>query len=147
MIAVVSCHRGKSALQRARRRVTPGTGQPDGSGHRNRPPLLLPPICKKRNLGEEGRNFSCLPATNKLFGTGIRGEIPPACRELIGFSEGMREGVRVKRRCKRPPAWTATATARQPPPGARSCRGNPYGRWLLATWIVRSAASGRLHEA
>ena len=38
MIAVALSHRGKSALHRAKRRVTPGTGQPDGSGHRNRPP-------------------------------------------------------------------------------------------------------------
>jgi len=30
--------RGKSALQRADRRVTPGAGKPAGSGHRNIPP-------------------------------------------------------------------------------------------------------------
>jgi len=34
----------------------------------------------------------------------------------------LREPVRVKRRCKRPPAFRVTGTARQTPPGARSRR-------------------------
>jgi len=45
MTAATPGRRGKSALHRAGCRVTPGTGQPDGSGHRNRPhPLPVSPI-------------------------------------------------------------------------------------------------------
>ena len=40
----------------------------------------------------------------------------------------LREPVRVKRRCKRPPAFRVTGTARQTPPGARSRRARAGNR-------------------
>ena len=93
--------RGKSALYRARRRITSGAGKPAGLGPQKQ-----------------------TAASSLLKGEG--------------------EMVMVKRWCKRPPAFAVMRMARQPPPGARSSRGEiVFGRWETAR--LRSAP-GRLHE-
>ena len=83
--------RGKSALHRAWRRVTPGTGSTPRRGQTCR-------IGPQKTTALTPNSF---PAGE---GSGVR--------------------VRVKRRCKRPPALAAMPAARQPPPGARLNRDN-----------------------